>query len=147
MNLTAYELSIISGAFTIVGALIGAIATYRFGIYLFIQQQRSVAAANFRAAFSYTISQMAIAQTDKNISIETLLVRTFPDLATAIETYRPFVPCKNRQAYQETWQNYYQVGGGIRFFDYYVDETGGDINAPYQLFKQRIEAIFNHAPP
>lgn len=147
MNLTVYEVSIISGGFTIVGALIGAIATYRFSLHLSINQQRSIAAANFRATFSYTISQMTIAQTDKNISIEALLVRTFPDLATAVESYRPFVPCKDRQAYQEAWKNYHQVGGGIRFFDYYIHETGGDINAPYQLFKNRIEAIFNHAMP
>ena len=131
----------------LLGAFVGVLFTYWFALLINKAQNRSIAAANFRAAFSYTISQMAIAQKDKNISIEALLVRTFPHLATAIETYRPFVPRKDRQAYQEAWQNYYQVGGGIRFFCYYMHETGGNINAPYQLFKHRIDVIFNHAMP
>lgn len=126
----------------LLGAFIGVIFTYWFALLINKAQTRSIAAANFRAAFSYTTSQIAIAQTDKSIAIEALLLHTFPDLATAIETYRPFVPCKNREAYQKAWENYYQVGGGIRFFYYSNTEE----TEAYPLFKQRIEAILKHAP-
>ncbi len=127
----------------LLGAFIGVLFTYWFALLINKAQTRSIAAANFRATFSYTISQMAIAQIDSSINIETLLNRTFPDLAVAIETYRPFVPCKSRERYQQDWDDYYQVGGGLRFFYY----SNREEKEAYPLFKKRIEAILNHANP
>ena len=145
MNLTAYDFALIGGGFTIVGALIGAITAYWFSLHLSSHQQRSIAAANFRAAFSSVISQMAIAQTDKKIDAERLLMSTFSDLSVAIETYRPFVRCEDRKAYQEAWDSYYKVGGSVRFFDYYITSSN-DKYPPYELFTKRIENILKFAP-
>ena len=128
----------------LLGAFVGVLFTYWFALLINKAQTRNVAAANFRAAFSYTISQMAIAQINKSISVDSFLNSTFPGLAVAIETYRPFVPCKNRKAYQQAWDDYYSVGGGIRFFDYYMQSNS---NNPYAVFKQRTDAILNHAKP
>ncbi len=149
MNLTAYEIAVIGGGFAIAGTLIGAIVAYWLSVHLSSNQQRSVAAANFRAAFSIVISQMAIAQTDKKINIESLLVATFPDLAVAIETYRPFIHCEDRQAYQETWENYYLAGRTIRtvrFFDYDTEISSNGAQSPFDIFSQRIEDILRYAP-
>ena len=129
----------------LLGVFVGGFITYYFSVKLAAKQQRLISAANLRASFSYTISQMAIAQTDKNISIESLLVRTFPDLATAVETFRPFVHCKDRQAYQEAWENYYQVGRSVRFFDYYMKDPLEKESKPYEVFTQRIEAFLKYA--
>ena len=131
----------------LLGAFIGVLFTYWFALLINKAQNRNIARANFRSAFSYTISQMSIAQTDKSINIDSLLTSTFPNLATAIETYRPFVPRKNRKAYQAAWQKYYMPDGMVRFYDYSMhgkSSDGTEHNA-YETFTHRINSILEFA--
>ena len=146
MNLTAYELSIISGGFTIVGALIGAIATYRFSIHLFIHQQRKIAAANFRASFAFLISQMRLAQSDPSIDKRDILNSTFKDISVAVELFRPYVHSCKQEAYQKAWENYYSDGisGKIHFQQYtHHLQINGVERDEYNIFTERVHHVLS----
>jgi hypothetical protein len=146
MNLSPYDLAIIAGLFTIVGALIGVISSYWLSIHLFEKQQLLIATANFRAAFSNTIGKMAIAQNDSSIDKRDLLSSTFHELASAVETYRPFISSKDSTAYQDAWQKYYMPDGKVSFTNYYLSiEDQGIKRDCYALFTERINAILYFA--
>jgi hypothetical protein len=102
---------------------------------------RRVAAERLRAAFAPELAAMRRARADKNIDRQKLVTDAFPRHAVAIEEFRLYVPHKSRDAYQAAWQRYYEVGGSIRFFDYFMPE-GGPEN-----FINRVEAILAFASP
>ena len=84
---------------------------------------------------------MRRARADKSIDRERLLKDAFARHAVAIEEYRSFVPRKSRDAYQGAWQDYYELGGSVRFFDYFMNDNGPAI------FIQRVEVILEFAAP
>lgn len=132
----------------LLGVFIGGFVSYYFSVKLISKQQGIIASANFRASFSYVISQMAISQNDSSIDIRALLNTTFNDLASAIEIYRPYIPSKERLSYQEAWERYYMPDGKVSFANYYIAiEENGERRDPYALFNQRVNAILSFAKP
>ena len=102
---------------------------------------RRVAAERLRAAFAPELAAMRRWHADKAIDREQLLKAAFSRHAVAIEEYRPFVPRTSRDAYQAAWQGYYEDGGSVRFYDYFMRDDGPEI------FVQRVEAILSFAAP
>jgi hypothetical protein len=142
MNLSASEICLISGGFTITGVLIGALITYKIAFSLAFINAKREASAKLRAAFAHEIASMRLAGANqKTIEVEALLFEAFPRHAAAIEEYRPFVRVKDLAAYQQAWENYYCIGGSVRFFDYYM----GD--GCYDLFQSRIDEILKFTKP
>jgi hypothetical protein len=88
---------------------------------------RRVAAERLRAAFAPELAAMRRWHADKAIDREQLLKAV------------PFFPRTSRDAYQAAWQGYYEDGGSVRFYDYFMRDDGPEI------FVQRIEAILNFA--
>jgi hypothetical protein len=104
--------------------------------YISTLNARRQAGAALRAAFAKEIASVRLAHgADKSIKIEQVLTEAFPRHAAAIEEYRFFVRPKDQAAYERAWREYYEVGGSVRFFDYYM--TG----ASYEIFEKRVLAI------
>jgi hypothetical protein len=101
---------------------------------------RRVAAERLRAAFAPELAAMRRARAEKT-DRERLVKDAFPRHGIAIEEYRAFVPRESRDAYQKAWQEYYEMGGSMRFFDYYMNDDGPEI------FIQRVEAILRFPTP
>lgn len=131
----------------LLGVFVGGFVSYYFSNKLAVKQQRIIAAGNFRAAFMPAIAQMRNEQlSGRETEVDRLLEEAFPAMSVAIETYRPFLSCKDKQAYQEAWNNYSPFRGLAQFGDYYMRENGEDRNAPFERFFQRVEAILIYVP-
>ena len=101
---------------------------------------RRQAGAALRAAFAKEIASVRLAlQGDKTVKVEAVLKEAFPRHAAAIEEHRFFVKPRDQAAYEAAWREYHEVGGGVRFFDYYMN--GGN----FPLFEKRLHAIFEFA--
>jgi hypothetical protein len=126
---------VITGLFTISGVvpggLLGSVTAYGVGR---IEAKRK-AGNKLRAAFAPELASMRLSAVDKKINIEQLLTSAFSKHATAIEKFSFYVPKKDRRSYCEAWRTYYEVGGSVRFFDYYMNDNGREV------FEQRVNAI------
>jgi len=136
LQLSPYEIAIIAGCFTIAGVLLGAWIAHRSSVHLLKIHARREAGSKLRAAFAPEIAKVRLARVDESIDVEATLKSAFGKHAAAIEEYRPFVKTKDVGAYQKAWQEYYDVGGGVRFFDYYMGDNA------QELFEHRINSIF-----
>jgi hypothetical protein len=125
-----------TGFIGIIGVLLGALFGYFLSLRAAKLQWRRVAGAKLRAAFAPEIAKyyLNMERGDKwHINMmNDMFKEALPQHAAAIEEYRPFVPRKSQEAYQQAWDNYYR-----NFLDYY--DTGEGEQA---VFKQRIGAIF-----
>ena len=72
-----------------------------------------------------------------------MLSNAFPKHAAAIEEYSPFVSTRKKDAYYKAWEDYYQVGGSVRFFDFYISD--GKEKEQFDIFLQRTQEIFKFA--
>ncbi len=147
MILSAYEIALIAGGFTIVGALI----TY-FLSKLLIQQthQNDVriiqltefnrAAAEFRAAFAPAIAKFKVLS-DANLINDMLRDELIPQ-SVALEKFRPFISPDEQSAYQEAWEEYHQSHQreGVSSV-YFLDYALGDEKERFKLFNDRINKI------
>jgi hypothetical protein len=115
-----------------VGGLIGFLSANRISKL----NARRQAGAELRAAFAQEIALVRLAHgADKSIKVEEVLKAAFRRHAEAIEAYRFFVKSKDKDAYEKAWRDYYEVGGSVRFFDYYMD------NATFDIFEKKVNAI------
>jgi hypothetical protein len=131
--------AIVSFAGVALGGLVGYCSARRVSD----RNSMAVAVAKFRAAFSHTQAQLAIAIrhnddfTKPNVS--NVLKDDFIRHAAAIEEFRPFVTCKNREAYQQAWQEYCELEPTIW--------DGGILKPPHEdqaaevVFEQKIHNI------
>ena len=118
MQLTAYGIALIAGGFGIVGALLGALLSYRFAIKLANINAANAAKqadtnairdarAKFRAAFAPSLAAIYLARhhgTHDTPIVGDILKKSLLSHASAIEEFRPFV--SDGAAYQETWEQY-----------------------------------------
>ena len=130
----------------IVGAIVGGVIGYTSAYFMSIRMARIKAGAKLRAAFAPEIAQMRLLDngteidaSGQKIDCEKMLVSAFPRHAAAIEEFSSYLSGKQREKYYKAWREYYEVGGGIRFFNYYMGKQMGE--EPYKLFFNRIEAI------
>lgn len=126
---------LITGILTIsgvvIGGFIGFISAYRIGK---INYKRE-AGSKLRTAFAPELASVKLSANNANMNIEELLSSAFAKHATAVEEFSFHVKKRDLSSYYEAWHNYYEVGGSIRFFNYYIGENCR------QLFEQRVNAI------
>ncbi len=132
---------------SLTGVALGGIVGYLSARRVSDKNSRATAAAKFRAVFSHTQAQLAIAIrhsddfTKPNTS--NVLRDDFIRHAAAIEEFRPFVPCEDREAYQQTWEEYCSLEPTLW--------DGGILKPPHEnqeaeaCFGQKIHAILRFA--
>ena len=112
MKITAYDLALIAGGFTIIGALIGALAAYWLTTYLEKNKEHRAACATLRAAFAPTLALIYIARnhgTHNRPDIDTHIKSALLDHGAAIEDFRPFIAGSDSTAYQKAWEDYRKI--------------------------------------
>jgi len=138
MQLTASELALIAGGFTVLGALIGSMVTYSFALRLASVNARREAGRRLREAFSPELAALNPITGSKSLDVENLLQSAWPRHHVAVSELS-FQLCKaERASLERAWHEYYVVGGSIRFFDYYMGEN------PRKKFQERVHAILKH---
>jgi hypothetical protein len=100
------------------------------------------AIASFRAAFAPSLAFIYLAKnhgsTHEAPDVDGFLRNTLPELAAAVELFRPFVPKRNSTAYQEAWERYrYEV------WNYGFDATTlrADVDNPWKVFEDLVNNI------
>ena len=102
------------------------------------------AVSEFRGAFAPAIVKFKITA-DFNQINDMLREELIPQ-GIAIERFRPFV--KDKEAYQEAWENYHlsHVRDGVSSV-YFLDYAMGEEHERFSLFNQRINDILKFADP
>ena len=110
MILTAYEIALISGGFTIIGALIGGFTGYYFSTRLINRQDFNKAAAEFRNAFT---NQLNVLKSDVNSGRgdtsnigEYLRAHYVGYHLSAFEVFRNYLTPKERISMDSMWKEY-----------------------------------------
>lgn len=124
MDLSAYQIALISGSFGIAGTLVGVLFTYRFATKLadthaaHAARQAEVnasraAAAKLRAAFAPVFARFKSYRIGKtfhdDIEPDTFLGRQLESQGIAIYEFLAFVPKSQWGSYEEAWQQCYQT--------------------------------------
>ena len=124
------------------GGLIGTFAGHYLTKSRSMEERRVSAAYDLRAAFAPAIFKFKILS-DFN-KINDMLREELVPQGIAIERFRPFV--KNKEAYQEAWENYYTSHhrDGVASV-YFLDYAMGEENERFALFNQRINDIVKFA--
>jgi len=110
---------LIAGGFTVVGALLGSFVTYRFALHLSSVNVRRDAGRRLREAFAPERASLHPITGAKDIDVERLLQASWPKHHAAVSELAFHLPQDQRAAFEHAWREYYEVGGSIRFFDYY----------------------------
>jgi hypothetical protein len=135
MNLNAYDIAVIGSGFTILGALIGALATFYFAIELARRNAKWDAGRRLRESFAPELAVMHPDQGKQDVNVEQLLQTAFPRHSQAVMEFRFYLKEKEKQKFDRAWEAYWMVGGSVRSFDYYMGED------PRQVFLNRVNAI------
>ena len=109
MILSPYELAIIAGGFTVVGALIAVFGAHRLAIHLESIKRQQTAEAKLRSAFAPALAMIYLARhhgTHDTPDDHKFIKEALLDHAAAVEEFRIFVPKDQRNAYQEAWEAY-----------------------------------------
>jgi hypothetical protein len=106
------------------------------------------AVASVRAAFAPSLAFIYLAKkhgsTHEVPDVDAFLKKSLPELAAAIEIFRPFIPKSGRTAYQQAWEKYrYEV------WNYGFDATTfrEDVDDPYKIFEDLIHNVLQYAEP
>lgn len=102
MELSAFSLTFIAGSFTILGALIGALSSYKVANH----NERLKAANQLRVKFAPALATLRQGRNEKSVDVDSVLHDALPGHAAAIEEYRFFVRSTDIAAYQKAWDEY-----------------------------------------
>lgn len=145
-NVTAYDIAIIGGGFTVVGALIGAVVSYWLTAKIEALKERRAACANFRTSFAPAIAQIYLARhhgTHDTPVVGNILKDLLVSHASAVEEFRPFV--SDSAAYQEAWEQYRKM---VRQDNNDIDTSEWGTDAPlWSTVEAKIHAILEFAKP
>lgn len=111
MNLTPYELALIAGGFTIVGALVGAWIAFRNAISVYKLDEFNKAAAVFRCAFYPDIIYLKHGSRIEGVghadNLSAFLLQGYLHRhLKAMETFKDFLSPRNRKGIDKEWQKY-----------------------------------------
>lgn len=132
----------------VAGAFISAWFAYLFSIRQVKKQQEIAAKAQIKAAFAPLIAKMKLAQVDSTCDKKKILVDTLPEIATAVEIFRPFVNAKKRSDFQKAWEGYYsnEIDGKVHFAKYCFDITENNKKTEgYSLFTDKVNHLLSFA--
>jgi len=140
-NVTPYDIAIIGGSFTMVGAVIGAIIAYWLTKKLEVFKEHRAACAKLRAAFAPALGQIYLAQSHADHdrpSVEDFIRTSLLPHAAAIEEFRPFVTSRDHAGYQEAWENYLEFANNNALSTAEDWTTGSALGT---ALKQRIDGV------
>jgi hypothetical protein len=125
-----------------VGAILAGVISCVINVWLDRRRIRNEAGANLRSIFSAALAEYDLIQGKGMNEIDSLLRGNLPAQATAIEVFRYFVACCNKEEYEKAWQEYHRPPGanGSIFMLEYIPSADKPEEAK-KLFKQRIHAI------
>lgn len=141
VSVSAYGLALIAGGFTVVGTLLGGWVTYRFAICLSYRNAKREAGARLRSAFSTELGALDPVEGDKVDSVDKYLTAAFPKHREAVREFAFYLKAAERERFENAWNAFYLVGGGVLFHDYMDFMSNGTKQQQFGKFKQRVEAI------
>jgi hypothetical protein len=150
--LSPYELALIAGGFTVVGALITIFGAHHLAIHLESIKRKQFGVAKLRSAFAPALAMIYLARhhgTHNTPDDDEFIKKALLDHATAIEEFRIFVPESKQTAYQEAWEAY-RKDALQDIFDRTGDEWSQaaheDREVPHgKIIEERINAILAFA--
>ena len=146
-NVTAYDIALIGGGFTVLGALVGGLVAYWLTAQLETWKLDNVARAAFRAAFAPTLAFIYIARhhgTHDRPDINAHIKDALLSHGAAVEVFRRFVGAKRQAAYQDTWENYREFAA-MRHADRVAEEWGASIDGYEVFLEARLHALLAYA--
>ncbi len=160
MEASPYEIAVIAGSFTIIGAVLGALIAYRFALKLHNINEFNEAAEKFRTAF---VEAQRLLDESKAFDITAqdgdrvsdILKRHIIGHEKAMLTFRPYVPKWKLPSFDKAWKEYYSQENKYAesLSDYAPDHvTSSVVNPKYEEQKRklaldRIERLLDFAPP
>ena len=147
MNLSAYEIALIAGGFTIIGALLGSWIGYRNALKINIIMEFNKAAAEFRAAFieeQRLLDPNSFADRASAGSASSILKNAIHNHERAMIIFEPFV-CKSQiEEYKQAWRDY---AGENNNFPQYTGDTALKKEEGRKLALSNIEKLLKFAQP
>jgi hypothetical protein len=148
LNLSAYEIGLIAGGFTIIGTLLGAWLGYRFSLSLSNASERRRASIKLREAFKDELLALNPAQYAMKIDLADFLENAFPKHRAAVFDFAYFLEPKEKTAFYSAWYEYYchpktQNENTVPFFGQYSCRglTIKEEHERKKLARERIEKI------
>lgn len=135
MELTPYQIAWISGGFPLLGVLVGGLCTYRFALHLQRVASLREAGRRLREAFSEELAAGTVPGFKPDITFAHALEQAFSKHSVAVKEFSFHLSQRKRSAFQAAWRAYWEVGGSVRFFDYYMEPNAKE------LFSERVNAI------
>ena len=154
MQLTAYEIALISGGFGITGALLGALVSYRFALRVAgVNFENAIrlaqfgahkeAANNLRAAFAPHLSAVRLNQNKSAVDLQRLLEPSVHSLTVEMEKFRFYVSPESLSAYDAACKKYQRIAR-IRAMNYFEGFEGRE---PFKVFEEVVSDVLHFAPP
>jgi hypothetical protein len=154
LNLSAYEIALIAGGFTIIGILLGAWLGYRFSLSLANINERRRAAMKLREAFKDELLALNPAKHATQIELATFLENAFPKHRAAVLDFAYFLEPKERKAFYAAWYEYHchpdaRNDKTVPFFGQYSCRglTKEQEHERKKLAQSRIEKILEFGKP
>jgi len=140
MNLTPYDIALIGGAFTILGALISSIFGYWFAKLVAHHTARLSARALLQAAFAPTLARLASDRAKKifpdDPAIDRFLLDHLEHHALVVEKFRPFVRRRDSSAFQKAFEQYRR-----RAADGLLVASAENKDDPWKVIEESICAV------
>ena len=148
METSAYDIALIGGGFTFIGALF----SYWPARWLMDKQNFAIAASKLRSAFAPTLAMIYLARhhgnhdrpDDDKFIKDNLLLH-----ASAVEEFRPFVPTGKMGEYQQAREEYRQAAREdiyMRAADEWATAAEENRDIAYgEIIEQKIHNILKHA--
>lgn len=129
VQISPYEIALIGGGFTIIGALLGAWITYKFALQLRNKDARREAGRRLRETFSDLVAVVNDPDysTKDNPIFGKALQDSFPGQTAAINELAFHLSGPEREKLYKAWRTYWEVGGSVRFFDYTMGENTKEV--------------------
>ena len=139
IEISPYGLALIAGAFTVVGALIGAVIAYLLAIQLERRKERQIAIARLRAAFAPAMATIYLARhhgEHDRPQVGNVLKSQLLNHASAVEEFRHFA---RSPSYQAAWERY---RSSVRESNFVIDALEWESDsALWSTLEQCIQAV------
>lgn len=102
---------------TLGGVAVGGLVGFFSARHISDRNAKAVASAKLRSIFAPRLAQLDMALVDDVVAVtlDDDIRAAIPTHAAAIEEFRPFVPCRERDAYRKKWDDYYKYTSAIYF--------------------------------
>jgi hypothetical protein len=138
MQLSPYEIALVAGGFTILGAILGSWLTFRFSLELSNINSIRLAGIRLRDAFSPELTKLQTSDALGITEIPDMLKFSFHKHQAAVNEFRFFLKGKQLDGFDKAWREYYyDPNEETPKFIQYTDELDPD----HEIAIKRIQAI------